>query len=113
MIEKLRSLNYVNDHSFARTWALSRVQDRGYGPGRIERELTTKGISPSVIGEIIGEIFDQENERETAKKIILKRFGETNLKEPKTLRRAVALLLRRGYSEQVILDLLQYPTGGN
>jgi regulatory protein len=113
VIEKLRSLNYVNDNSFARTWALSRVQDRGYGPGKIEQELTTKGISPSVIGGIIGEIFDQENEQETAKKIILKRFGATSLKEPKTLRRAVALLRRRGYSDKVIYDLLRYPTDDN
>jgi regulatory protein len=110
VIDKLRSLNYVNDATFARTWALSRVEDRGYGPRKITQDLKTKGISQNVIGEIIRELFDQDNEQEAAKKIILKRFGGASLEEPKVLRRAVAFLQRRGYSDQVILDLLKYPT---
>ncbi|NIO08168.1 MAG: recombination regulator RecX, partial [Deltaproteobacteria bacterium] len=42
-LERLRSLNLVNDEVFARDWAQSRVTHLGYGPKRIEGELRQKG----------------------------------------------------------------------
>jgi len=107
VIEKLRSLNYVNDESFARDWALSRAQSHGYGPRRIEQELKTKGIVQSVIREVIRETLDQCDETTQAKRLLAKQFHSENFREPRTLRRAVAFLQRRGYSSQVISDLLQ------
>ena len=107
VIEKLRSLNYVNDESFARDWALSRVQSHGYGPRRIEQELRNKGIVQSVIREVIRETLDQCDETTQAKRVLAKQFHSENFREPRTLRRAVAFLQRRGYSSQVISDLLQ------
>ena len=107
MIEKLRSLNYVNDESFARDWALSRAQSHGYGPHRIEQELKTKGIVQSVIREVIRETLDQCDEKTQARRLLAKQFHSENLREPRTLRRAVAFLQRRGYSSQVIADLLR------
>ena len=107
VIEKLRSLNYVNDESFARDWALSRAQSHGYGPRRIEQELRNKGIVQSVIREVIRETLDQCDETTQAKRLLAKRFHSENLREPRTLRRALAFLQRRGYSSRVIADLLR------
>ena len=107
MIEKLRTLNYVNDESFARNWALSRAQSHGYGPRRIEQELRNKGIVQSVIREVIRETLDQCDETTQAKRLLAKQFHSENFREPRILRRAVAFLQRRGYSSQVISDLLQ------
>ena len=109
MLEKLRSLNYVNDGSFARNWALTKAQSRGYGPRRIEQELRTKGIVPSLIREVIRETLDQCDEKTQAKKLLAKRFNRENIRDLKTLRRAAAFLQRRGYSNQVISDLLRCP----
>ena len=74
VIEKLRSLNYVNDESFARDWALSRAQSHGYGPRRIEQELRTKGIVQAVISEVIRETLDQCDEKTQAKRLLTKQF---------------------------------------
>lgn len=106
-LAKLRSLNYLNDKSFARQWALSRAQNRGYGPWRIEKELETKGISPPLAREIARETFAGQDEAAFAKRLLDKRFKEQDLKEPTTLRRAAAFLQRRGYSAKVIFDLLK------
>jgi len=105
-LEKLRRLNYINDGIFARNWALWRAQNQGYGPGRIDQELKKKGLVDSDIGAALKEIFDQENEEERARKILQKRFAGKNLQEPRTLRRAIAFLQRRGYSSKVIFVLL-------
>jgi regulatory protein len=106
-LAKLRSLNYLNDKSFARQWALSRAQDRGYGPWRIEKELQTKGIAPPLAREITRETFAGQDETAFAKRLLDRRFKEQDLNEPKTLRRAAAYLQRSGYSAGVIFDLLK------
>ena len=109
MLEKLRSLNYVDDGSFARNWALAKAQSRGYGPKRIEQELTTKGIVPSVIRQVIQETLDHCDEKTQAKKLLAKRFHSEDFRDLKTLRRAAVFLQSRGYSSEVISDLLQCP----
>jgi regulatory protein len=109
VLEKLRSLNYVDDGSFARNWALAKAQSRGYGPKRIEQELTTKGIVPSVIRQVIQETLDHCDEKTQAKKLLAKRFHSADFRDLKTLRRAAVFLQRRGYSSEVISDLLQCP----
>ena len=109
VIEKLRSLNYVDDQSFARDWALAKAESRGYGPSRIEQELRTKGIAPSMIREVIRETLDACDEKTQAERLLAKRFHSQDFRDLKTLRRAIAFLQRRGYSSAVISDLLRYP----
>ena len=106
-IEKLSDFNFVNDETFARNWALSRAQSQGYGPRRIEQELKIKGVVDTTIRAAIKEIFDQQDEEKRARTILQKRFGSKDIKEPRTLRRAVAFLQRRGYSSKVIFTLLR------
>jgi regulatory protein len=107
VLEKLRSLNYINDEAFARNWASGRVTGRGYGPKRICQELQKKGVRDALIREVVRETFDQGEEREKAKLVLEKRFKNQQLSDPKMLRRAASFLERRGYSSQVIFDLLR------
>jgi regulatory protein len=108
-LEKLRSLNYLNDETFARNWARSRAETRGYGPRRIEQELRTKGIVEPLIREVLGASFGQVDERKKAKSLLEKRFKSKQFDDPKMLRRAAGFLQRRGYSSKVIGDLLKHP----
>jgi len=108
VIARLRSLNYLDDLSFARIWARSRLESRGYGPRRVEQELRIKGIAAEVIRQTLQQSLQQTSEQESAKKLLTKRFGGASWQDAKTQRRAVALLLRRGFSSKVIFDLLKY-----
>jgi regulatory protein len=108
VIEKLRSLTYLNDETFARNWALARAQDHGYGPRRIEQELRSKGVEEPLIRTVLRETFDQVDEDERAKRLLAKHFKDGALSEPKTMRRAAAFLQRRGYSSKVVFNLLRY-----
>ena len=109
VIDKLLSFHYLDDEAFARSWALTRAQGRGYGPKRIDQELKNKGLSQALIRAALKETFDQVDEAASAKQFLAKRFKGENLKEPKTQRRAAACLQRRGYDSKVIFDLLRYP----
>lgn len=108
VVEKLRALNYLDDLSFAQIWARSRLASRGYGPRRVEQELRVKGIDANVIRQILQESLQQTSEQESAREILTKRFAGASLQDAKAQRRAVALLLRRGFSSKVIFDLLKY-----
>jgi regulatory protein len=107
VLEKLRALHYINDAAFARNWAIARATGRGYGPKRIYQELRKKGVSDGLIREVVRETFDQAEEREKAKSVLEKQFKNKQLSDPKMLRRAAGFLERRGYSSQVIFDLLR------
>lgn len=108
VIARLRELKYLDDTSFAQIWTRSRLESRGYGPRRVEQELRLKGISVNVIKEALRQSLQQTSEPESARKLLTKRFGGASLQDAKSQRRAVALLLRRGFSSKVIFDLLKY-----
>jgi len=108
-LEKLRSLDFLNDEAFARNWAQTRTESRGYGPLRIERELREKGIAKSVIAQVVREAFGLEQGREQARKLVEKRFKGKDLRDRKILHRAVGFLQRRGYRDSVIAELVKEP----
>ncbi len=108
-LERLRSLNLVNDETFARDWAMTQATNHGYGLQRIERELRQKGISESLIGPILQETFAEQGERERAKAIVQKRFAGKDLRDDRILRHAIAFLQRRGYRDSDIVELLGQP----
>ncbi|MBM4264123.1 MAG: regulatory protein RecX [Deltaproteobacteria bacterium] len=107
-VARLRELNYLNDGNFARSWTAAKVTSRGYGPKRIENELRTKGIKPAVIRDAVVEAFSAGEEKRNAKRLIARHYRNLDLKDAKQLQRAAAFLLRRGYSSQVIYEVLKF-----
>ncbi|HEX2230210.1 MAG TPA: RecX family transcriptional regulator, partial [Candidatus Binatia bacterium] len=71
---KLRASRYAGDESFARDWAHSRADARGYGPIKIEHELRAKGIDEAVILRTVREAFAGKREIHKAREILRKRF---------------------------------------
>jgi SOS response regulatory protein OraA/RecX len=69
--------------------------------------LRAKGIDQPLIRGVIGAIFARGDEEKNAQTLLNKRFRGVDLSDPKTSRRACAFLERRGYSSQVIFDLVQ------
>lgn len=111
-VKKLVSLKLLNDGQFARAWTVSRVEGRGYGPLRIERELRKKGIAKPLIAQILDETFSKQQGRERAQQLLEKRFRGKDLGDAKVFRRAVAFLQRRGYRDSVIAEVLKMPVEG-
>jgi regulatory protein len=108
-LEKLRGLKLIDDEAFARSFARDRIENRNYGPLRVERELRFKGVAKSVIAEVLQESFDRERDSARARAILERRFRDQDLKDLKTARRAVAYLRRRGYRDAVIAEVMKTP----
>jgi regulatory protein len=110
-LAKLRGLKLLDDEAFARSFARDRIENRGYGPLRVERELRFKGVAKAVIAEVLKESFDRERDRARARAILERRFRGRDLNDLKTARRAVAYLRRRGYRDAVIAEVLKLSIG--
>jgi regulatory protein len=110
-LEKLRSLKLLDDEAFARSFAQTRIEDRGYGPLRLERELRLKGIAKTLVGRILDESFARHGGRERARALVERRFRGKDLTDAKTLRRAISFLQRRGYRDAVIAEIVRQPMG--
>jgi regulatory protein len=110
-LEKLRSLKLLDDEAFARSFAQTRIEDRGYGPLRLERELRLKGIAKTLVGRILDESFARHGGKERARALVERRFRGKDLTDAKTLRRAISFLQRRGYRDAVIAEIVRQPMG--
>ena len=108
-LHRLSELHYIDDERFARHWVFTRAEDRGYGRARIARELLDKGLPHSLIEPILDEAATEEKERKRARALLEKRFKGKDLNDRRTLHQAGNFLLRQGYSDALVAELLHLP----
>jgi regulatory protein len=89
IIEEFRGKNYLDDYEYGRSY----VRNHNYGKKKMEFMLFQKGLSQTVIKEVIGE--NSANELEEIKKLWIK-LGDKE-KEKKILS-----LMRKGFEYQDI-----------
>jgi SOS response regulatory protein OraA/RecX len=65
-------------------------------------------VGQPLIRDVIGATFAHGDEEKNAKNLLEKKFKGVNFRDPKVLRRASAFLARRGYSSQVIFNLMRH-----
>jgi len=107
IVERLRRLNYLHDRDFARN-AAAKMATQGYGPKRVDGELQAKGVAQGLIRDALEEAFADGVEKKKAQRALSRRYKSADLGDPKQLRRALGFLQRRGYSSEVIYELLHY-----
>ena len=101
VLARFVEVGLVDDESFAREWVASRRTTKSLSAARLRRELTQKGIQPSVIDEALGEAAGSE--AEIALDLARKRAKSLVGKDRATMtRRLAAQLERRGFSPAVV-----------
>ena len=81
---------YIDHRDYARRFANDAASIKGYGPGRIRRELKERGVEDEYIDNALSDIiFD-------LKSLMQKKFKEC--KDAKTKNRIINCFLRRGFT---------------
>jgi len=107
-IHHLLKLGYLNDEQFARQWAASRVQSRGFGRRRIEQELRQKGIENSIVRETLNGLFEESSELDVARREADKKLRTLTRFEPEVRKRRLAgFLERKGFSSEIIRTIIR------
>ena len=102
----LKEKEFIDDNVFAKGWIRSRIK-RSLGLRRIREELKTKGVDPKVVETKVEELKGDYNEKDIVRELARNRFLRLKDLEPAAARRRVyAYLMRRGFSQDTIMDAL-------
>lgn len=102
----LKDRRFVDDDYFAKTWIESRIR-KPLGLRRLEAELKIKGIDKEIIDRQIDQIKKNYSEEDLVTKIAKTRLQKLKGIEPqKAKRRTQEYLLRRGFSPDVVIDII-------
>jgi SOS response regulatory protein OraA/RecX len=104
-VARLKEQGYLNDALLAADQA-ERLRQRGFGMERVRAKLRQKGVSPAIIERVFAS-DEPSDELENARRFLASRFSPDALKQPKIVARAFRLLLNRGYSQEVVEQLLE------
>lgn len=109
VIEDLKSVNLLNDYEFASAWIRDRLSNNPRGKVLLKQELYRKGVKEEIIKKIVKEYFaDETEELNLAKSLLQKRKRRyENLEKNVAKRRLTDFLLRRGFSYDIIKQVLK------
>ncbi|MCM8790002.1 MAG: recombination regulator RecX [Candidatus Omnitrophica bacterium] len=105
-ISFLKEKGFIDDELFAKSWINSRLK-KSLGLKRIRSELKLKGLDSGLIEESISKAKENYSQEQAAAEIAQKRVLKLKGIEPKKARqRLYAYLLRRGFSPDIIIDVM-------
>ena len=102
VVQKLVTNNILNDERFAEMYLNSRAR-KGFGPKKIEMELNSKKIDSSVIANAISEY---DSWAENAENELLKKFKGIKPNDFNSKMKQKQFLFNRGFSTQIIEQIL-------
>ncbi|NIQ02971.1 MAG: hypothetical protein GWM98_09010 [Nitrospinaceae bacterium] len=104
----LKEHNYLNDRRFAEHWARSRVQNKQFGRYRVQQELIGKGLARDLVEETLDDVYGTVDERDLARAVVDKKLPALRDLDPaKRKRRLAGLLQRKGFSGDIIYQVLE------
>ncbi|OEV04669.1 recombinase RecX [Streptomyces oceani] len=97
----------IDDAAFAYAWVESRHHSRGLARPALSRELRSRGVDSTLIEGAIEQV-DSDQEESTARTLVERKLpGTRGVESSKRIRRLVATLARKGYSEGLALRVVR------
>jgi regulatory protein len=104
---RLRELRYLDDESFAKSWARNLAVNRLWGNIRIEASLRDKGIPRELIELVIREVREELSEQKALRAILKKKEKSLTMKmDGRNKRRLARSLMGKGFPLDLIFDVL-------
>lgn len=104
VIQKLITLNIIDDKNFAKFYIENRNRVKGISEKKLRLELKNKGITDSIITEILSE--NEFGERIRDDKIEIQKMIEKKLRRGYTDEKLKQYLMRQGFSYDLIKEAL-------
>jgi regulatory protein len=102
LLDRFVEVGLINDADFAHTWVKGRHESRCLSRRVLRHELRQKGIDDVTI-EIALEQIDDDDEREAALRLAVRKVRSLSRYDVATQRRRLgSMLMRRGYSSEVV-----------
>lgn len=102
ILEEFIQDNTLDDTSFAEAFTADYTKLKPKGNIFIRRELAKRGISREVIEDLV----QRRDERFLVEEFMQKKLARFDIKDPKDKRKMIQRLLRRGFTPNVVYDVL-------
>lgn len=113
VLDRFGEVGLIDDTAFARTFAVSRHQDRGLAAREVARQLREKGVDPDTVSDAVSAI-DAETEFDTACRLVERKARSMRALDDATkTRRLVGMLARKGYSPGTAFAVVRRVLGEN
>ncbi len=100
----LKEKGYIDDRRFAENLVFFK-QKKGYGKGRIMKDLFLRGVDEDIARDAIGKI-DFEEEVKRAEEILQKREKMVKVEQREVLKKKLSqYLLQRGFNWEVVQEV--------
>jgi len=107
VLAKLVKANLVNDQEFASNYARDKLSISRRGPRRIYFELVRRGVAKDIADQAT-KLVNKDEELEVAQVLLQSRQRQWAKLDPLARkRRAIGLLARRGFSPNILSQLLK------
>lgn len=107
VMDTLEQLKLLNDADYAYNFAFYRVSREGWGPAKIRDALMRRHVQPSDITNALDKIHDALGDDFGLSDYLTRYFVKREIpKDPKSTRRLIQHLVRRGYRHGSILKAL-------
>ena len=80
-LDKLREYGMADDEKFSRSFAAARLENQGFGKGRVLRDLRAKRVGSKTAEEAVATVFQGTDEAELVDQFLARRYRGKNLRE--------------------------------
>jgi regulatory protein len=106
VVARLKEYGYLDDQSFAETYARLRQENEKLGERRVRQVLSQKGVAAEVVDEVVSAQYESTNE-ETLARQYLERKRIRKPENDKETARVMRRLVTAGFSTGVIYKILR------
>jgi len=106
VITRLKEQRYVNDASYAASYARLRQENQSFGKRRVKQDLVQKGVHAEVIAKTLDAAYEDVKEEELARRHLERKRIQKPANEKETAR-VMRMLVRAGFSTAVIFRILK------
>ena len=109
MLNELKEKSFINDQVFANHFIEEKLKKKRWGNNKIRSALFSKGVSASIIDEILKSFNSEEDQNEAALSLAQKKYDKLRLRESderKLKQKIISFLLSRGFDYEVSSDVV-------
>ncbi len=79
VLSKMKQAGFLNDRTFADSYATARLENRGFGKMRVLRDLQQRRVPSTVAGQAVEQAFQETDESDLIKKYLARKYRGKDL----------------------------------
>lgn len=104
VLNELREKSFIDDQVFANHFIEEKLKKKRWGKNKIRAALFSKGVSASIIDEVLKSFNSEEDQNETALALVQKKYENLKKRETdnrKLKQKLISFLLSRGFEYEI------------